>query len=149
LPFSFPASQVKCTVDSATKDTEFVLNCKIQKTKKFLKFGQLLLEPRLLKKKRQETLFIEKHNFNSREKYKCKNFNELKLKRVRSRRNAPFSFLQIARSPFFAHTFFMALMKSSITADFSSFTTITVSIIISATLSRMRQLETTKDSMQK
>ena len=114
-----------------------------------MKFGQLLLEPKLLKKKRQETLFIEKHNFNSREKYKCKNFNELKLKRVRSRRNTPFSFLQIARPPSFAHTFFMALMKSSITADFSSFTTITVSIIISATLSRMRQLETTKDSMQK
>jgi len=142
LPFSFSASQVKCTVDSDTKNTELDLNCKIQKTKKF---GQLFLEPRLLKKKRQETLFIEKHNFNPGEEYKCENFNELKLKRARSRRNAPFSFLQIARPPSFAHTFFMALMKSSTTPDFSSFTTITVCIIISATSSRMKQLETTKD----
>ena len=71
LPFSFSASQVKCTVDSDTKNTELDLNCKIQKTKKF---GQLFLEPRLLKKKRQETLFIEKHNFNPGEEYKCENF---------------------------------------------------------------------------
>ena len=54
-------------------------------------------------------------------------------------------FLENARPPSFFHTFFMALMKSSGTADFSTFITFTVSIIISASSSRMRSLEATKD----
>ena len=110
-----------------------------------MRFGQIILKPRLLKIKRQETLFIEKVNFNAGEEYRCDNYNQLKLERAKKRKDAPFSFLENARPPSFFHTFFMALMKSSGTADFSTFITFTVSIIISASSSRMRTLEATKD----
>ena len=110
-----------------------------------MRFGQIILKLRLLKIKRQETLFIEKVNFNAGEEYKCDNYIQLKLERAKKRKDAPFSFLENARPPSFVHKFFMALMKISGTADFSTFTTFTVSIIISASSSRMRTLEATKD----
>ena len=110
-----------------------------------MRFGQIILKPRLLKIKRQETLFIEKVNFNAGEEYRCDNYNQLKLERAKKRKDASFSFLENAWPPSFFHTFFKALMKSSGTADFSTFITFTVSIIISASSSRMRTLEATKD----
>ena len=84
-----------------------------------MRFGQIILKPRLLKIKRQETLFIEKVNFNAGEEYRCDNYNQLKLERAKKRKDAPFSFLENARPPSFFHTFFMALMKISGTVDFS------------------------------
>ena len=46
LPFSFPSSKVKCTVESANKDEDVEFTCKMQKYKRFFTFDKFVLEPK-------------------------------------------------------------------------------------------------------
>ena len=143
LPFTYPSSNVKCTVDKATKGETTDITCKMQKVKKFSVFKSFVLQPKLLKKKRKEMLFIEKINMDLSEEYKCESFNELSLKRAKARKDSPFSFLQIGRPSGFNKLFFMALMKKKSTATFAKMT-IKVSLIIIK--SRLRALEETEET---
>ena len=95
LPFTYPSSNVKCTVDKATKGETTDITCKMQKVKKFSVFKSFVLQPKKKKKKRKEMLFIEKINMDLLKEYKCESFNELSLKRAKARKDSPFSFLQI------------------------------------------------------
>jgi len=144
LPFSFPSSQVKCTVESATQGEDVEISCKIQKTKKYGSFRSFVVEPRLLKKKRKEMLFIEKISDDLSKDYYCQNFNEIKLQRARARKSAPFSFLQLGRPSGYARFFFMALMKKNTEVAFAT-RTITFTIIHIKT-SRMRLLDETAET---
>ena len=143
LPFTYPSSNVKCTVDKATKGETTDITCKMQKVKKFSVFKSFVLQPKLLKKKRKEMLFIEKINMDLLKEYKCESFNELSLKRAKARKDSPFSFLQIGRPSGFNKLFFMALMKKKSTATFAKMT-IKVSLIIIK--SRLRALEETEET---
>ena len=143
LPFTYPSSNVKCTVDKATKGETTDITCKMQKVKKFSVFKSFVLQPKLLKKKRKEMLFIEKINMDLLKEYKCESFNELSLKRAKARKDSPFSFLQIGRPSGFNKLFFMALMKKKSTATFAKIT-IKVSLIIIK--SRLRALEETEET---
>ena len=143
LPFTYPSSNVKCTVDKATKGETTDITCKMQKVKKFSVFKSFVLQPKLLKKKRKEMLFIEKINMDLSEEYKCESFNELSLKRAKARKDSPFSFLQIGRPSGFNKLFFMALMKKKSTATFAKMT-IKVSLI--TIKSRLRALEETEET---
>ena len=142
LPFSYPSSKVKCTIEpSDAKEVE--ISCKIQKTKKNGLFNSFVIEPRLLKKKRKEMLFIESSTARYGSDMKCENFNEIKLKRAKARKNAPFSFLQLGRPSGYGFFFFMALMKKSAS---TSFVTTTFSITVThSTSSRMRLLSGESD----
>ena len=142
LPFSYPSSKVKCTIEpSDAKEVE--ISCKIQKTKKNGLFNSFVIEPRLLKKKRKEMLFIESSTARYGSDMKCENFNEIKLKRAKARKNAPFSFLQLGRPSGYGFFFFMALMKKSAS---TSFVTTTFSITVThSTSSRMRLLNGESD----
>ena len=113
IPFTFPAYRIKCTVDPVAKDTTTDIICKMQKTKKFFTFKSLVLEPRLLKKKKMEMFYIKKFKHEASSEKSCENYNDIKLKRAKARKNAPFSFLQIARPPSYGHLFFIALLKKS------------------------------------
>jgi len=146
LPFSFPSSKVKCTIEPTNETQNVEMSCKIQKKKKIGGFKQFVVEPRLLKKKRKEMLFIESKSINLNQEYKCENFNELKLKRAKARKSSPFSFLQLGRPSGYGYFFFLALMKRSSSAMFTS-TTFTITVVYSAS-SRMRALEETKEEDQ-
>ena len=143
LPFSFPSSKVKCTIEPTNETQNVEMSCKIQKKKKIGGFKQFVVEPRLLKKKRKEMLFIESKSINLNQEYKCENFNELKLKRAKARKSSPFSFLQLGRPSGYGYFFFLALMKRSSSALFTT-TTFTITVVYSAS-SRMRALEETKE----
>ena len=143
LPFSFPSSKVKCTIEPTNETQNVEMSCKIQKKKKIGGFKQFVVEPRLLKKKRKEMLFIESKSINLNQEYKCENFNELKLKRAKARKSSPFSFLQLGRPSGYGFFFFLALMKRSSSALFTR-TTFNITVVYSAS-SRMRALEETKE----
>ena len=70
----------------------------------------------------------------------CDNYNEIKLKRVKAKKNSPFTFLQMARPPSYKHLFFIALMKKSSVTTFQN-RTINVSLTISKN-TRRRRLDT-------
>ena len=58
LSLSYPQIDVKCKVNKGTKDEEVELTCKNQKQFKLV--NSFVIEPRLLKKKHKELLFIKK-----------------------------------------------------------------------------------------
>ena len=140
IPFTFPAYKIKCTVDPVAKDTSTDIICKTQKTKKFFGFKSLILEPRLLKKKKMEMFYIKHFKQEERNEMFCDNYNEIRLKRVKAKRNAHFTFLQMARPPSYKHLFFIALMKKSSETPFEN-REINVSLIITKN-SKRRILDT-------
>ena len=140
LPFSFPATRVKCTVDSATAKKKVEIVCKMQKVKKFLKFKQLIIEPRLLKKRRMEMFYVEKANIPLDEECECQNYNDIKLQLAKKRKKeAKFSFIQVGRPMGFGYLFFLALTKKKPTV---TFTTITIEVTLTVEKTRRRNLDT-------
>ena len=113
LPFSFPTSRIKCKVETANKNEDVEITCKMQKLKKFSRFKSFILEPRLLKIKRKEIMFIESKSFTLDKEYECEDYNNLKLNHAKARKNSDFSFLQIARPINYTKLFFMALTKKN------------------------------------
>ena len=145
LPFSFPASQVKCTIEPTTDIENVEIDCKIQKTKKFGGFRKFFVEPRIMKKKRKEMLFVEASKDENEEEIECQNYNDLKLKLAKKRRYAKFSFLQLGRPSRYANFFFMALTRRSKETVFQSTFTYSVTVI-HAKSGRMRFLDETEDT---
>lgn len=139
IPFSYPAYKIKCKVDSAEKDKEIDIICKMQKTKKHIGFKSFILEPRLLKKKKKEMFYIKSYQFKGTKEYICQNFNEIKLKRAKERKNAKFAFLQIGRPEKYAKLFYMALMKKK---SEEVFKTQTFKVSLTLLISKLRSLQT-------
>ena len=140
LPFSFPSSKVKCTVESANKDEDVEFTCKMQKYKRFFTFDKFVLEPKIIKKKRMEMLYIVKTNKQLEKEYICENFNEIKKIRAKARKHAHFSFLQIGRPINPANLFFMALTKKSAEIKFEKLIKFSVTIMYSRSR-RLRSLD--------
>ena len=69
LPLSYPQIDVKCKVNKGTKDEEVELTCKNQKQFKLV--NSFVIEPRLLKKKHKELLFIKKKLYELHEQTAC------------------------------------------------------------------------------
>ena len=136
LPFTFPASKIKCSIE---KESDTEITCKVQKGFKEVK--SLVFEPRLLKKKRREVLFIRKKSgaqFNFGD-LRCENFNELKKAKAIQAKKADFNLLQIGRPRLgFNHFFFMALTRKKPNVLFVKRT---FRISITYVRSRMRLLE--------
>ena len=140
LPFSFPSSKVKCTVESANKDEDVEFTCKMQKYKRFFTFDKFVLEPKIIKKKRMEMLYIVKTNKQLEKAITCENFNEIKKIRAKARKHAHFSFLQIGRPMNPANLFFMALTKKSAEIKFEKLIKFSVTIMYSRSR-RLRSLD--------
>ena len=139
LPFSFPKSKVKCKVENAQANAKVEITCKMQKIKDKLTFKKLVLEPRLLKKKHMEMLYIEKANIPLSEGKTCQNYNQIKLQRAKARKNANFFFLQMGRPMGYTKLFFLALTKKMYQA---SFTTIKIEVTLTVERKRRRNLDT-------
>ena len=99
LPFSYPSVEIRCTVNNVTKEEEIETKCRVQKA--FRKVTSFILEPRLIKKKSVEKLYIKGNKdiqLNEDTEFKCENFNNIKYQKAMDRQyNAIYSFLQISR----------------------------------------------------
>ena len=132
LPFSFPKAKAKCTVDEAQANTEVQIICKMNKVRKFLKFKSFVIEPRLIKKKSMEMLYIEPSTVELTEERFCESYDEVKKRHAIKRRDAPFSFLQMGRPANFGWLFFMAITQTPGASSFDSPINIEVTVTIEA-----------------
>ena len=132
LPFSFPKAKAKCTVDEAQANTEVQIICKMNKVRKFLKFKSFVIEPRLIKKKSMEMLYIEPSTVELTEERFCESYDEVKKRHAINRRGAPFSFLQMGRPANFGWLFFMAITQTPVASSFDSPINIEVTVTIEA-----------------
>ena len=136
LPLTFPKTKVKCTVEEAQANTNVNITCKMQKVKGGLKFTELLVEPRLLKKKRMEMFYVQQKKHTLNEEETCQDYNEIKKERAKKRKKADFTFLQLGRPSGFSGLFFLALTKKMFTG---TFTTLTIQVTITIEQSRRRR----------
>ena len=149
LPFSFPASKIKCKVESAEANTNVEITCKMPKVKKFLKFKDFVLQPRLIKKKSMEMLYIQKKTYQLSSEATCESYNKIKLKRAIARKSAHYTFLQIGRAPSsttFTGLFFMALTKKTYTG---TFTKISIDVTMTVQSQRRRNLQGSSPTTEK
>ncbi len=147
IPFSFPSSEIKCTVKNVTKDEEVEIKCKVQKG--FRKVKSFVLEPRLIKKKCVEKLYIKGNKnieLNENAEFKCENFNTIKKQKAILRyKEAHYSFLQLSRPVTKTHRFFfMALRKRVTTHAFARFS-IKIKVHVMRSSLRMLQDDLTLD----
>ena len=132
LPFTFPSSKIKCTIESKD-DTE--ISCKVLKT--FSGVKSLVIEPRTFKKYNREYLFIKSSKiFAASEEFNCGDFNSIKKQNAIKAKKAQFTFLQMGRRSGFL--FFLAIIKKMATA-FEA--TMKLKIEYLLTTSRLRFLE--------
>ncbi len=147
IPFSFPSSEIKCTVKNVTKDEEVEITCKVQKG--FRKVRSFVLEPRLIKKKCVEKLYIKGNKnieLNENAEFKCENFNTIKKQKAILRyKEAHYSFLQLSRPVTKTHRFFfMALRRRVTTHAFARFS-IKIKVHVMRSSLRMLQDDLTLD----
>ena len=147
IPFSFPSSEIKCTVKNVTKDEEVEIKCKVQKG--FRKVRSFVLEPRLIKKKCVEKLYIKGNKnieLNENAEFKCENFNTIKKQKAILRyKEAHYSFLQLSRPVTKTHRFFfMALRRRVTTRAFARFS-IKIKVHVMRKSLRMLQDDLTLD----
>ena len=147
IPFSFPSSEIKCTVKNVTKDEEVEIKCKVQKG--FRKVRSFVLEPRLIKKKCVEKLYIKGNKnieLNENAEFKCENFNTIKKQKAILRyKKAHYSFLQLSRPVTKTHRFFfMALRRRVTTHAFARFS-IKIKVHVMRSSLRMLQDDLTLD----
>ena len=111
IPLSFPMSDIKCTVESATANTKVDLTCKIQKVKRFARFKRFVFEPRMIKNKKKAVVFVKGSVLEGEEEeYMEYSYNEIREMQIKKKKNAKVSFLQLG-PPQPGFLFFMALMK--------------------------------------
>ena len=79
IPLSYPPSSMKCTAPIIEANRKVKIDCKVQK--EFYNVNNFLIEPRIIKKKHQEVIFIKQYNKNLSENANCSNFN-LKQKEI-------------------------------------------------------------------
>ena len=94
IPLSFPMTDVKCKVESATANVD--ITCKIQKVKKFEKFKRFVFEPRMIKNKKKEILFIKGSIVEGEEKENMRySYNELRAQQVKKKKMQKFTFYNL------------------------------------------------------
>ena len=137
LPLTYPQIGFKCKVESAKKDEEVEFTCKNQQKFKLVK--QFVFEPRLLKKKFKEELFIKPNKFDLPESIACEDYNTLKYQRTKIRQKADFSFLQLSNfRPIGRQVrFFFGAIKAFPTFVFQPFT---IFIHVRIQVNALRQL---------
>ena len=142
IPLSFPMTDIKCTVESATANTQVDLTCKIQKVKKFARFKRFVFEPRMIKNKKKAVVFVKgyKNEGEGEEEQDMRaSYNEIREQKMKKKKNAKVSFLQLGPPPS-GFLFFMALMKLPGFSPFATITTITYQVSFITEGRRLRAL---------
>ena len=142
LPLSYPQLEIKCKVNEAKINEEVEIPCKIQK--KFKLVEKLVIEPRLVKKKHKEVLYVRPGMLQINPKKVCEDYNMINYLRTQRRKNSKFSFLQLShfrpRGP--KPNFFMALARTNQEVKFSEFTSKPIKIIVKIIrINTLRQLD--------
>ena len=111
LPLSYPKAEVKCKVTEATKDEEVEIICKV--LTRFKDVKQIVIEPRMVKNRQKEVLFINGFSQEVSGEFHCEDYNALRFEKAQQKlNNFQFSFLDIGNfmpGPGLAG-FFMALL---------------------------------------
>ena len=96
IPFSFPSAKVRCSIDYAEANTDVEMTCKMQRIRRFFKFNYFVVEPKLIKKKSMEMLYIQKTTHQLDRDQECENYNDIRARLAQERRNtAQYTFIQI------------------------------------------------------
>ena len=90
IPLSYPDSSIKCSAPKINASTTVYIDCKVQK--EFRNKQNLIIEPRVIKKKNREVLFLKKYNYP--QDLTCSNYNEKFLEISEKKYNSPYTFLQ-------------------------------------------------------
>ena len=77
LPLTYPTEEIKCELDETKKNSRVTITCKSQN--KFDNFDTIIIEPRLIKKKNQEIIFIKGKEVKFEGKKTCENYNTIKM----------------------------------------------------------------------
>ena len=116
IPLSYPASSIKCTSPKAQEGEEVTIKCKVQKD--FYNINQIFIEPKVIKKKHREILFIKKFSYPTNQLLSCSNFNQIKMENSSKKYNANYALLKtnnfsILPNKGITFTIFLYLIKSS------------------------------------
>ena len=95
LPLTFPSSEVKCKVYETKAEEEVEIICKIQKGFKLV--DTFVIEDRMIKKRHKEMIFIKNKNIPISESIECKDYNSIRLEKVKKKNKLNFSFLQLSK----------------------------------------------------
>ena len=94
LPLSYPKAEVKCKVTEATKDEEVEITCKV--LTRFKDVKQIVIEPRMVKNRQKEVLFINGFSQEVSGEFHCEDYNALRFEKAQQKlNNFLFSFLDI------------------------------------------------------
>lgn len=91
IPFSYPSSSFKCIAPKIDGDRLVTMDCKVQKD--FYNIEDFLIEPRIIKKKHQEVLYIKQFSKNFI-KENCTNYNTIQKIIEDEKYNMNYTFLQ-------------------------------------------------------
>ena len=139
LPVTFPSTKLKCKVVEAKANEVVEIICKIQKEFKYVK--SFVFEPRMLKKRFKEMLFIKSKSFPFSNPISCDNCNNIKYNRIKKRQKMNFSFLQLSKFKPQGKkvNFFMALTKK--TKEEFRRIYLRIKVIIQSRLNNLRSLQ--------
>ena len=111
LPLTYPPTKLKCKVVKAKANQEVVIICKVQKEFKLAK--TFVFEPRMIKKRHKEMVFIKSNSFPFSYPISCENYNNIRYERIKKRHNKKVSYLQLTKFKPIGKkvNFFLALTK--------------------------------------
>ena len=143
---AYPANEVKCEFDEATKGQTIEMTCKLHSA--FSLAESIIIEQKLIKKKNKEIFIIQRKEFTFSENAECANYNEAKKKRIEKRQTAEFSFLQLNHfiPSSGAISFFFALSRILESTIFMPTYPLTVKLKF-ASRRRLRSLDTSKSGV--
>ena len=95
LPLTFPSTKLKCKVIEAKANEEVEIICKVQKEFNLVK--TFIFEPRLIKKRNKEMVFIKSNSFNFSHPISCDNYNNIKYERAKTRQKLHILFLYLSK----------------------------------------------------
>ena len=136
IPLSYPSSSIKCTAPNIDANRNVNIDCKIQKD--FYNAEQIIIEPRIIKKKHKEVIFIKNYTYN-KEKQTCKNYNTIQKTIEAAKTKNNYSFLQANNFMPIPSGLFFRILIYSLQNSFPP--TIPVTISIRRRISNLRNLE--------
>ena len=144
---AYPANEVKCEFDEATKGQTIEMTCKLHSA--FSLAESIIIEQKLIKKKNKEIFIIQRKEFTFSENAECADYNKVKKEKIGQRMmNAKFSFLQLNHfiPSSGAISFFFALSRILESTIFMPTYPLTVKLKF-ASRRRLRSLDTSKSGV--
>jgi len=113
LPLTYPDVEVKCELNNIKRNVRTNIKCKVQTEFKSVK--NIIIEPRLIKKKNQELFYIQGKTFDFTEEKSCLKYDNIKKQLIEKRQSTGIFFGLIGKLQMVDKiiTFFMALTRKS------------------------------------